>query len=129
MAWRFPDKYFSSAGVMNTDDTNEAMRSSVEEITGELGEQNFARDAFTTATNYDKDIAYRHAKVEVDVLGAYTLIAPATTEGLLDDNNAAILNKNLTWQGIETQVGNVPLRYNFVSRGGLLFITARLWGS
>jgi hypothetical protein len=129
MAWRFPDKYFSSAGVMNTDDTNEAMRSSVEEITGELGEQNFARDAFTTATDYDKDIAYRHAKVEVDVLGAYTLIAPATTEGLLDDNNAAILNKNLTWQGIETQVGNVPLRYNFVSRGGLLFITARLWGA
>jgi len=34
MAWRFPDKYFSSAGVMNTDDTNEAMRSSVEEKTG-----------------------------------------------------------------------------------------------
>lgn len=129
MAWKFPDKYFSSLGVMNTEDTNEAMRSSVDEITGQLGEQNFARDAFPTATNYQKDIAYRHAKVEVDVLGAYEGISPGVTEGLLDDNNTAILNKNLTWQTIETQVGNTPFQYNFVSRGGLLFITARLWGA
>ena len=129
MAWRFPDKYFDTAGVLNTEDTNEAMASSVEELTGQLGEQNFARDAFTTATNYDKDIAYRHAKVEVDVLGAFTGIAPGITEGLLDDNNAAILSKNLVWQSIETQVGNTPFRYNFVSHGGLLFITARLWGA
>ena len=129
MSWKFPDKYFSSAGVMNTEDTNEAMLSSVEEITGQLGEQNFARNAFTTATNYEKDIAYRHAKVEVDVAGTYPRIAPTTLEAALDDNNTAVLAKNSSWQSIETQVGNNPFRYNFVSRGGLLFITARLWGA
>lgn len=129
MSWKFPDKYFSSAGVMNTEDTNEAMLSSVEEITGQLGEQNFARNAFTTATNYEKDIAYRHAKVEVDVKGDMPGVTPGTAEGMLDDNNTAVLAKNSSWQSVETQVGNNPLRYNFVSRGGLLFITARLWGA
>tara|TARA_R100001224_G_scaffold113900_1_gene101965 strand:+ start:2182 stop:2880 length:699 start_codon:yes stop_codon:yes gene_type:complete len=129
MSWKFPDKYFSSSGVMNTEDTNEAMRSSVEEITGQLGEQNFARNAFTTSTDYEKDIAYRHAKLEVDVKGAQRLIGAGNPESFLDDPNTAVLNKNLTWQSIETQVGNNPFRYNFVSRGGLLFVTARLWGA
>jgi len=129
MSWKFPDKHFSSSGVMNTEDTNEAMRSSVEEITGQLGEQNFARNAFTTATDYEKDIAYRHAKLEVDVKGAYTGIGAGNPESLLDDNNTAILSKNTSWQSIETQVGGNPFRYEFVSQGGLLFITARLWGA
>jgi hypothetical protein len=129
MSWKFPDKYFSSSGVMNTEDTNEAMLSSVEELTGELNEQNFARNAFTTATDYEKDIAYRHAKLEVDVKGAQTGIGAGNPESLLDDNDAAILNKNTSWQSIETQVGNAPFSYNFVSHGGLLFITARLWGA
>jgi|10_taG_2_1085330.scaffolds.fasta_scaffold01102_2 hypothetical protein len=129
MSWKFPDKYFSSTGVVNTEDTNSAMLSSVEEITGKLGEQNFARDSFNTPSDYEKDIAYRHAKLEVDVLGAYRGANPGFTETLLDDNNAAILSVDTSWQSIETQVGNNPFRYNFVSRGGLLFITARLWGA
>ena len=126
MSWKFPDKYFSSSGVMNTEDTNEAMLSSVEELTGELNEQNFARNAFTTATNYDKDVAYRHAKLEVDVKGFDAQLGP---ESMFLDNNTAILAVNTTWQSISDQNTNTPFRYNFVSRGGLLFITARLTGS
>tara|TARA_S200002703_G_scaffold157670_2_gene166177 strand:- start:750 stop:1427 length:678 start_codon:yes stop_codon:yes gene_type:complete len=125
MAWRFPDENFKNAGVMNTEDTNAAMRPSVEELSGELNEQNFARNAFTTATNYDKDVAYRHAKLEVDVKGD-----DATgPEAMFTDNNAAILAANTAWQSIEDTGTNTPFRYNFVSRGGLLFITARLWGA
>ena len=126
MSWKFPDKYFSSSGVMNTEDTNAAMLSSVEELTGELNEQNFARNAFTTATNYDKDVAYRHAKLEVDVAGYYS---EDGAESLFADNNTARLSRNSTWQSVSDQATNTPFRYNFVSRGGLLFLTARLWGS
>ena len=126
MSWKFPDKHFSSSGVMNTEDTNEAMRSSVEEITGQLGEQNFARNAFTTATAYEKDIAYRHAKLEVDVKGYYD---GTGAESMFVDNNTAILSRNTAWQTIQDQNTGTPFRYDFVSRGGLLFITARLWGS
>lgn len=129
MAWRFPDRKLEANSVIGIEDTNSAMLPSVEEATGQLNEQNFARNAFTTVLDYEKDIAYRHAKLEVDVAGSFTQVSPTTTESMYEDNNTALLSKNTSWQTIQDQGTNTPFRYDFVSRGGLLFITARLWGA
>ena len=58
MAWRFPDRKLEANSVIDIEDTNSAMLPSVEEATGQLNEQNFARNAFTTVLDYEKDIAY-----------------------------------------------------------------------
>ena len=138
MAWRFPDKKEESLGVMNTEDTNRSFISVVEEMTGELNEQNIAADAFSDTSKYAKDVAYRHAKVEVLVdgyeVGDSSWTTPPTysmyDDGLGPANKTALLTRSSTWNSIYSTDGTTGnLEYTFISTGGLLFITARLWGA
>ena len=134
MAWRFPDKKEEPLGIINTEDTNRSFISSAEELTGKLNEQNVAAGAFSDTSKYEKTVAYRHAKTEVLVDG-YTVgdnsgsWAP-NLESMYDDPKTAILTRSSLWTSIYSKDGTTgSLAYTFVSKGGLLFITARLWGA
>lgn len=134
MAWRFPDKKEDSLSVINTEDTNSSFISVVEELTGELNEQNIAADAFSDTSKYAKTVAYRHAKVEVSVdgyvVGDNTGSWAPNPNSMYEDGKTAILTRSSTWNSIYSKDGTTGnLSYSFVSTGGLLFITARLWGA
>ena len=133
MAWKFPDKKEGSLEVINTEDTNQSFLSTVEEMTGQVNEQNIAAAGFSDTSKYAKTIAYRHAKTEVLVdgfqAGDATWLSPPG-HSMYDDGKTAILTRSSTWTSIYSKDGTTGnLEYSFVSTGGLLFITARLWGA
>ena len=137
MAWKFPDKKEGPLEVINTEDTNQSFLSTVEEMTGQVNEQNIAAAGFSDTSKYAKTVAYRHAKVEVLVdgyeVGDSSWPTPPTysmyDDGLGPANKTALLTRSSTWNSIYSIDGTTGnLEYTFTSTGGLLFITARLWG-
>lgn len=122
MSWRFPDKRATNTGVMGIDDANDEMLPVVEEASGRLNENNWASGAFTSTgakARFSKDMAYRHFRKHVFVVGADLPSAIADAEYYSIPNDSS-------WH-VPTDSSGATLSHTFDSVGGVLYICARSW--
>ena len=55
MSWKFPKHPFHDGGAINQGDANDNFREVAEELTGQLGEHNWAENTITDRNHFNGD--------------------------------------------------------------------------